>query len=209
MIAAFCLWFGLACGHVERDLPMPTHAKPMNSMAMATPALNQATIKTEPVETASMFPVTCDVQPPGEFRNDFAAASRRYRIDACDLARQTRAESSFDPQALSPAGAEGISQFRPPTSSELGVNPWNPRESIFGQARYLGWCRDRWSPDLYDRTAYDVEALGLVCYNWGLGNMYEDQRRHGWGLYVEAEPHFPHESTTYVRKIAGPPPVRH
>ena len=206
MILAFCLWFGLACDQAERDLPMPTHTKPMTTMAMKTPKLNKVTIEAEPVVIASMFPVTCDVQPPDEFKNDFVAASRRYQIDACQLAKQTRAESAFDAKALSPAGAEGISQFLPPTSDELGIDPWEPRESIIAQARYLRWCRDRWSPELYGRTDFDVEALGLGCYNWGLGSMYKSQREHGWGLYVEGEPYFPDETTHYVLKIAGPLP---
>lgn len=203
MIAAFCVWFGLACAYAERDLPMPIHPKPAASMSLNSMSMNKASMNVEPLVAASMFPVDCDVQPPDEYKNDFVAASRRHGVDECLLAHQTRQESAFNPEALSPVGAEGISQFMPPTSKELGVDPWDPRESIMAQGRYLKWCMDRWSPTLYGRTEFDIEALGLVCYNWGLGSMYASQREHGWGLYVEGEPYFPDEATHYVIVIAG------
>ena len=55
--------------------------------------------------------------------------------------RQINLESSFNPRALSPAGAEGIAQFLPTTAAGLGIDPWNPAAALQGaahlMARYL------------------------------------------------------------------------
>jgi cell wall-associated NlpC family hydrolase len=54
------------------------------------------------------------------------------------LAAQIRQESGFNPDAVSPAGAEGISQFLPTTWPQWGGDgdPFNPADAIPAQARY-------------------------------------------------------------------------
>lgn len=156
-----------------------------------------------PSMAPTFFPDHCAVQPPREYAALFVGASQRHRVGACDLARQTSAESGFDPNAVSPAGAVGISQFLIPTAEEWGIDPWDPEEAIRGQARYVRWCRDRWDPDLPGRVADDIKALGLYCYNAGIGNAYANQRRWGWVTWAQARPHAPDETQGYVFKIMG------
>lgn len=158
----------------------------------------------EPPRTApTWFPADCVVQPPDEYAGHLVGASRRHRIEACHLARQTNAESAFNPAARSPAGAVGISQFVPETAAEWGIDPLDPEEAIYGQARYLRWCRNRWDPDLPGRGPVDISALGLYCYNAGVGNAYASQRRHGWVTWAQARPHAPAETQGYIHKIMG------
>jgi len=154
-----------------------------------------------PSMAPAFFPAGCEVQPPEEYAALFVGASQRHRVEACDLARQTNAESGFDPEAVSPAGAIGLAQFLPETAEEWGIDPLDPEEAIDGQARYLRWCRDRWDPDLPGRVADDIKALGLYCYNAGIGNAYASQRRWGWVTWAQAEPHAPAETQGYVRKV--------
>ena len=156
---------------------------------------------------APRFDADCPAQPPRALQRHFVAAARRYPLGAtqCQLARQAAAESGFDVRARNErSGALGIAQFLPSTAEHLGIDPLDPGEAVMGQARYLLWCRGQWTPDLGGRTAADIEALGLGCYNWGLGNMLGDQRRNGWVTYYpQAEPHMPGETRRYVRKIRG------
>jgi hypothetical protein len=65
------------------------------------------------------------------------AASQRWGVPPELLAAQIEAESSFDPNAVSPAGAIGIAQFMPDTARSLGVNPRDPASAIDGMARLM------------------------------------------------------------------------
>ena len=115
-----------------------------------------------PDTVPTWFPATCEVQPPREFAPHFVGAEFRYRVGACDLAKQTNAESAFNPKAVSPVGALGISQFLPATAEEWSIDPLDPEQAIYGQSRYVRWCRNRWDPGLPGRTVDDIKALGSL-----------------------------------------------
>lgn len=71
-------------------------------------------------------------------------------------------ESSGNPNAVSSAGAQGLFQFMPNTSSWLQIDPFDPYEAASGAARYLQY--------LIDYFGGNIE-LGLAAYNAGMGNV--------------------------------------
>ena len=46
-------------------------------------------------------------------------------------------ESRFCPTAISPKGAVGLGQIMPGTARNMGIDPYNPLENIWGSAYYL------------------------------------------------------------------------
>lgn len=80
-------------------------------------------------------------------------------IEAALIKAVIRAESDFDPSAVSYAGAQGLMQLMPDTSAYLRLNdPFNPEENIKGGARHLRYLLRRFNGDL---------ALTLAAYHAG------------------------------------------
>jgi hypothetical protein len=71
--------------------------------------------------------------------------------------RQINLESGFNPNAVSPSGAEGIAQFEPSTAAGLGVNPFNPTQALQAAAQMMA----RYSHQ------YGDYAKALAAYNAG------------------------------------------
>lgn len=89
----------------------------------------------------------------------FAEAGQRWNVDPRLLAAIAQTESGFNPDATSPAGAQGLMQFMPGTARELGVDPWDPASAIDGAARYLRASLDR----------FGSTELAVASYNAGRG----------------------------------------
>ncbi len=72
-----------------------------------------------------------------QYADDFIAAAEATGVPLQVLLAVARAESGFNTDAESAAGAVGIMQLMPGTASGLGVDPTDPTQNILGGARYL------------------------------------------------------------------------
>ena len=77
-----------------------------------------------------------------------------------------RAESNYNPAAVSPKGAQGMMQLIPSTAQRFGVgNTFDPTENITGGVRYLRFLLDYYHGD-YTRTiaAYNAGEAAVDKY---------------------------------------------
>ena len=128
--------------------------------------------------------------PPG-WEEIIRDAAKTHDVDPALVAAVIRAETNFDPRAVSRKGARGAMQLMPATAARFGVaNSFDLSQNVHGGTRYLRWLLDR-----FDR---DPER-SVAAYNAGEGNVDR----------YDGVPPFK-ETVEYVRRVArhiGMPPV--
>lgn len=114
-----------------------------------------------------------------------------------DLVWVAEVESSFDPRALSPAGAAGLFQLMPDTARRFGLSLWprdqryQPERSAEASARYLKY--------LYDR--FKDWRLALAAYSVGEGTVQKLLDRYKTDNYDAIAQHLPAETQMYVPRV--------
>jgi len=85
-------------------------------------------------------------------------------------------ESTYNPYATSYAGAKGLCQLMPRTARLMGVkNPYDPRQSIAGGAKYLGKLKRMFKSMDHVIAAYNA-GPGAVRRAGGVPNLYQTRR---------------------------------
>ncbi|WP_250464879.1 transporter substrate-binding domain-containing protein [Microbulbifer litoralis] len=102
-------------------------------------------------------------------------SSLDYGFDWRLVVAQMWHESNFNPDAVSPVGAQGLMQVMPVTAEEMGFPPplFEPERNIPAGVKYLNWVRDRFEPTL---PAVDRLWFTLASYNAGYGHLLDARR---------------------------------
>jgi len=108
--------------------------------------------------------------------------SEKYNINYNLIRAVIKAESNFNPQAVSRTGAKGLMQLMPKTAYALQVkDSFEPEENIDGGVRYLRYLLNLFQGDLY---------LALAGYNAGENAV----------IHYKGIPPYP-ETRTYVQRV--------
>ncbi len=121
------------------------------------------------------------LDPTTPYAELFQAAGAKYGVDPRLLAAVAKQESSYNPNAVSAAGAKGLMQLMPATARSLGVSdPLDPEQAVAGAAKLLR--------DLL--REFGSTELALAAYNAGPGAV---KRYDGIPPYSETQ--------NYVKRI--------
>lgn len=114
----------------------------------------------------------------------FRIAAETYQLPENLIKAVAKAESDFNPDAVSRCGAQGIMQLMPSTARSLGVtNSFDPAQNIMGGAKYLRQMLDNFNGDI---------TKAVAAYNAG---PYAVQKYDGIPPYKETQ--------NYVTKVLG------
>lgn len=109
-------------------------------------------------------------------------AAETYGVDCALVKAVIKAESNFNPTAISRAGARGLMQLMPGTANALGIaNSFHPEDNIQAGARHLRYLLDLFKGDL---------RLALAAYNAGENAVF---RYNGIPPYQETK--------TYIQRV--------
>jgi len=142
---------------VERFEAEETVSAPSPAVQAAAPATPVPATAPAPVELAGI-------------------AANKFALPASFVRSVMRAESGFQPGAVSPRGAIGLMQLMPETAKALGVDPRDPKQNAEGGAQYLRDLLLQYQDDP------DQVLLALAAYNAGPDAV---KRYHGVPPYAE------------------------
>jgi len=137
----------------------PAPALAVGALPAASGLAGSSGLDPSPAATLSRFDAaSAGIPYAGEIR----AAAVSAGVDPFLLSSLVEAESSFNPQSHSWAGAMGLTQLMPATATALHVDdPWDPAQNLAGGARYLAG----------DLRIYGRVDLALAAYQAGKGSV--------------------------------------
>jgi soluble lytic murein transglycosylase-like protein len=160
--------------------PQPAGSSFAATLARARTKPNSTTPVTRPMTVTPISVPTSAIA----FKDEIAAAARKYGLDPALLAAVVKQESNFNPKAQSAAGAKGLTQLMDATAGRLGVkDSFDPVENLDAGARFLSGLLTEFHGD---------ERLALAAYNAGPGAV---QKYGGIPPYQETQ--------RYVPKVLG------
>jgi len=111
------------------------------------------------------------------YRAEIAAASREFGVEEAVIRAIMHAESSYNPLALSHAGAQGLMQLMPATARRFGVSDaFDASQNIRGGVKYLSWLLKRFNGNLTLAAAGYNAGEGAVDRHGGVPPYQETQR---------------------------------
>ena len=128
-----------------------------NSRVVVLPRLSPASARTSNTNVRTNYSSALK-RYPSVFKEYVKEAAAAYRLSESLIYALMRAESNFNPYAVSSAGARGLMQLIPSTARLVGVNDvFEPRQNILGGAKYLRMMLDR----------FGRLDLAIAAYNAG------------------------------------------
>jgi hypothetical protein len=162
-----CFIIGCMCGAVLANLPnllaagLPERPTAVASVVRADSRTGRLVRSFVPRVGSGRQPSKGASAISGQLTQTVERIARQNQVSPELIHSVIRAESNYDPYAVSPKGALGLMQLIPSTARRFGVSDvFDPVDNIQGGARYLKYLLGLYKGD---------KALALAAYNAGEG----------------------------------------
>jgi soluble lytic murein transglycosylase-like protein len=164
---------------VMQNLMLTMLERLLNKIENKTQTTGSTTTSTQSTSTTSTGQAVS-----GDFASLINQAAQKYNVDPDLVQAVIKAESNFNPNAVSSAGAQGLMQLMPGTARGLGVtDSLDPAQNIDGGVHFLSQLLNRYNGNV---------RLAVAAYNAGPGAV---DKYNGIPPYQETQ--------TYVNRVLG------
>jgi cell wall-associated NlpC family hydrolase len=122
--------------------------------SLADPAVSGAGLSSSQLLAAGVNPAVA------QYAGEFASAEQTFHLPSGLLAAVAQQESGGNPNAVSPAGAQGLMQLMPATAASLSTNAFDPHQAILAAAKIFKGNLAQFNGSV---------PLALAAYNAGAG----------------------------------------
>jgi len=164
----------------SNPITMKSFLKPMGILLLCTlflkPAPIEAGTKSQSYQAVKQWTQLYQLHN-AKFDKIIREAAKYYRLPPALIKALIAAESSFNPKAISPAGAIGLMQLMPATAKAMHINnPFSPRQSIYGGTRYIRTLANQFNGNLVPTIASYNAGPGAVKKYGGVPPYTETQQ---------------------------------
>lgn len=102
--------------------------------------------------------------------------AKKYGVDPLLVHAVIQVESSYNPFAVSPKGAQGLMQLMPSTAQRFGVrNSFRMADNVEGGVKYLRYLQDMFRDDRLALAGYNAGEAAVMKYNFSIPPYPETQ----------------------------------
>lgn len=139
--------------------PAAGAADPATTATAAVAARRSVTAAVTTALPTSRNPLPSAAEP---YKAMITEAAKRNGVDPDLMLALVWTESSFQPDAVSPAGAIGLAQLMPGTARSLRVDPRDPAQNLDGSTRMMAGLIEQFGRVDHALAAYNVGPNGLT-----------------------------------------------
>lgn len=169
----------VAHSHLSQAVRSDPRSGQLIRTVVVTPRIVQSRVVSSQTLENDALPATHSGS--SEVKNWVQEAAIAYAVSPALVESVIEVESNYNPNAISPKGAQGLMQLMPATARRFGVvNSFDPKQNIEGGVRYLKFLQETFKDD----------RLAIAAYNAGEGAVQK---------YGNVPPYA--ETMSYVAKV--------
>jgi Transglycosylase SLT domain len=132
----------------------------VRSIVVASKPVRSRVVSNQPIDVEELVPA-----PDSAVRTLVEETSKTFDVSPALVDSVIQVESNYNPNAVSPKGAQGLMQLMPATARRFGVkNSFDAKQNIEGGVRYLKFLQQTFKDDRLAIAAYNAGEGAVAKY---------------------------------------------